>query len=65
MPINAPVQGSRRWRHVQAVLLRYGFDIVIEKNEIKEARRWLREELRMPLAEMDGRSVPELARLVL
>jgi hypothetical protein len=52
MPINRPGSSLERWRRVQAVLLRYGFESLLEKDEIKEAWRWLREELRLPLAQI-------------
>ncbi len=65
MPINNPVRNLQRWRHVQAVLLRYGFDILIDKEEIEEARQWLREKLHWRLGEFERRSVPERVRLML
>jgi hypothetical protein len=65
MPINRPGSSLQRWRQVQAVLLRYGFESLLDKDAIKEARRWLREELHLPLAQIEGRSQPERVRLML
>jgi ubiquinone biosynthesis protein len=65
MPITRPGSSVQRWRRVQAVLLRYGFESLPDKDGIKEARRWLREELNLPLAQIEGRSAPERVRLML
>ncbi|NPV07692.1 MAG: AarF/ABC1/UbiB kinase family protein [Anaerolineae bacterium] len=55
----------RRWREVQAVLLRYGFESLIEKDRIRTARQWLEKELHLRPADIEGRSAPERARLML
>ena len=65
MNILPPVRNWQRWREVQAVLLRYGFDMLIDQEEIQEARRFLRERLHLSLGEFNGRSLPERVRLML
>ena len=65
MIFSRPVRGIQRFRDVQAVLLRYGFDILIDQEEIKEVRRLLRDKLRLKIGEFSDRSVPERVRLML
>ncbi len=65
MPAGKRVRSLQRWRKVQAVLLRYGFDILIDQEEIREVRRFLHTRLRLPLGEFEGRSAPERVRLML
>ncbi len=65
MPPGKRVRSLQRWRKVQAVLLRYGFDILIDQEEIKEVRRFLHTKLRLPLGEFEDRSAPERVRLML
>ena len=65
MPNYNPVRGLRRWREVQAILLRYGFDLLIDREEIKEVRRFLQDRLGLSLGEFNDRSLPERVRLML
>jgi ubiquinone biosynthesis protein len=65
MPIHNPVRNLQRWRQVQSILLRYGFDVLIDQGEIKEARRFLHEKLHLSLGEFNDRSMPERVRLML
>ena len=65
MPGRNPVHNLQRWRQVQAVLLRYGFDILIDQDEIRETRRFLREKLHLAPGEFDDRNVPERVQLTL
>ncbi len=65
MPIHNPVRNLQRWRQVQSILLRYGFDVLIDQSEIKEARRFLHEKLHLSIGEFDDRSMPERVRLML
>ncbi len=65
MPPGRRVRSLQRWRKVQAVLLRYGFDILIDQDEVKEVRRFLHTKLRLPLGEFEDRSAPERVRLML
>ena len=59
------VRGLQRWRDVQAVLLRYGFDFLIDQEEIQDVRAWLRDRLHLPLGEFRERSLAERLRLML
>lgn len=61
----APLRNLQRWREVQAILLRYGFDILIGNEEVQEVRRLLHDRLRIPLGDLDTRSLPERVRLML
>jgi len=60
-----PVRNWQRWREVQAVLLRYGFDLLIDQEEIQEVRRLLREKLHVTIGEFSERSLPERVRMML
>ena len=65
MIFSRPVRGIQRLRDVQAVLLRYGFDILIDQEEIKEVRRLLRDKLHLKVGEFSDKSVAERVRLML
>lgn len=61
-----PIRNLQRWQQVQSVLLRYGFDILIENNEVKEVRRFLKDKFYLPLGKFDDeRNMPEKVRLML
>ena len=65
MIFSRPVRGIQRLRDVQAVLLRYGFDILIDQEEIKEVRRILRDKLNLKVGEFSDKSIPLRVRLML
>jgi ubiquinone biosynthesis protein len=65
MKMPSAVQNLQRWREIQALLLRYGFDMLLEQEELQEIRRTLHEKLRLPVGEFDERSLPERVRLLL
>jgi hypothetical protein len=48
-----PIRNIQRWRTVQAILLRYGFDFLIGREEIAEVRRFLHNTLRLPMGEFN------------
>jgi ubiquinone biosynthesis protein len=60
-----PIRNIQRWRTVQAILLRYGFDFLIGREEIAEVRRFLHNTLRLPMGEFNELSLPERVRLML
>jgi ubiquinone biosynthesis protein len=60
-----PIRNLQRWRYVQAVLLRYGFDFLIEREELKEVREVLSKRFKLPGRDLIGKSLPERARLML
>lgn len=65
MNFTRPVRSLIRWRDVQAILLRYGFGILIDQEDIQEVRRILREKFRIRIGDMDGRPPQERVRLML
>lgn len=65
MNLTRPVRSLIRWRDVQAILLRYGFGILIDQEDIQEVRRILREKFRIRIGDMDGRPPQERVRLML
>ena len=60
-----PVRSLIRWRDVQAILLRYGFGILIDQKDIQGVRRILQERFRIRIGDMDGRPPQERVRLML
>ena len=64
MKITQPVRNLQRLREVQGILLRYGFDILFEQEEIQEIRRILRNKLKLSLGEFDGKTMQERVRLM-
>lgn len=60
-----PIRNLQRWRVVQAALLHYGFDMLIDREEIVEVRRFVKETLHMPAGQFKGLSQPERIRLML
>jgi ubiquinone biosynthesis protein len=60
-----PIRNLQRWRTVQAILLRYGFDFLIGREEIAEVRRVLHHTLRLPMGEFNEYTLPERVRLML
>jgi ubiquinone biosynthesis protein len=60
-----PIRNIQRWRTVQAILLRYGFDFLIGREEIAEVRRFLHNTMRLPMGEFNELSLPERVRLML
>jgi ubiquinone biosynthesis protein len=65
MKIGNPIRNIQRWREVQAILLRYGFGMLIDREEIQDVRRVLHDKLRLPVGEFDNRGLPERVRLML
>ena len=64
----APIRNLRRWRELQAILFRYGFDVLIDTKEAKTIQSTLKT-LSLPLSIPDSRlqdlSVPERVRRML
>lgn len=50
---------------MQAILLRYGFDILIDQKDIQEARRILHDKFRIQVGDSGDRTLPERVRLML
>ncbi len=65
MVFKRPVRNWQRWREVQAILVRYGFDILIDKEEIQDVRTFLRDKLHLQVGKFDNLSLPERVRLML
>ncbi len=65
MPPIDTVRNIQRWGDVQAILLRYGFDILMDQEDIKEARRVLHEKFDLQVGEFEDRTVPERVCLML
>lgn len=63
--IKQPVRNIQRWREVQGILLRYGFDVLFDKKEISEIREVLKDKLKISVGEFDKLSTPERMRLML
>ena len=64
----SPIRNLRRWRELQAVLFRYGFDVLIDTKEAKTIQSTLKT-LSLPLSIPESRlqdlSVPERVRRML
>jgi ubiquinone biosynthesis protein len=60
-----PIRNIQRWRTVQAILLRYGFDFLIGREEIAEVRRFLHNSLHLPVGEFNEHTLPVRVRLML
>ena len=64
-----PVRNIRRWREVQAVLFRYGFDFLLDTKEIRSIQSLLNTRLNLPLSlpqsELAKFSLPQRVRLML
>lgn len=64
----SPIRNLRRWRELQAVLFRYGFDVLIDTKEAKTIQATLKT-LSLPLSIPESRlqdlSVPERVRRML
>jgi len=63
--VKHPMRSLQRWREIQSILARYGFDIFLDQNEIRVARSFLRDRLSLSIGEFEGRSQPERLRLML
>jgi len=60
-----PVRNLRRWRDIQVILLRYGFDFLIEQEELAEVRALLMKRFKLRGSEYLSLSLPERVRLML
>ena len=60
-----PVRNWQRWWQVQSIFLKYGFDILVDQDQINEIRRFLNEKLGREPGEFDQYSTPEKIRLML
>jgi ubiquinone biosynthesis protein len=60
-----PIRNLQRWRYMQAVLLRYGFDFLIEREELKEVREILSKRFHLPGSDLLKKSMPVRVRLML
>lgn len=60
-----PMRNLARWRDVQAVLVRYGFETLFDRDEIVEVRHWLQDHLHLAVGEFSDRTTPERLRMML
>jgi ubiquinone biosynthesis protein len=63
--VTSPIKNLKRWREVQVIMVRYGFDILFETQELQEIQKFLRDKVGISLKEPDHRSVQMRARLML
>lgn len=64
----APIRNIRRWRELQAILFRYGFDVLIDTKEartIQSTLKTLSLPLSIPQSRLQDLSVPERVRRML
>jgi len=40
-----PIRSLHRWREIQAILLRYGFDTFLDREQVRQPRIFVRERL--------------------
>ncbi len=62
--ITRPIQSLQRFRDVQTVLVRYGFDMLFEREEVQEIRKLLKEKLHLPVKDLEMKTFPERLRLM-
>ena len=62
--ITRPIQSLQRFRDVQTVLVRYGFDMLFEREEVQEIRKLLKEKLHFPVKDLEMKTFPERLRLM-
>lgn len=64
-----PIRNLRRWREVQSVLFRYGFDFLINQKEVRRIQTAINEKLNLsihlPQSELIKLSLPQRVRLML
>jgi ubiquinone biosynthesis protein len=65
MNLTRPVRNITRWRDIQAVLLKYGFDILFDREEIQDIRNLLKDRFKVSLGSFEGYSTPHKTRLML
>lgn len=65
MNLTRPVRSLARWRDVQVILLKYGFDILVDRAEIIDLRNLLQKRFKVSIGEFEGLSTPHKVRLML
>lgn len=60
-----PVRNLQRWWQVQSIFLKYGFDILVDQEQISEVRRFFNEKLGWKTGQFEQYSTPEKIRLML
>jgi ubiquinone biosynthesis protein len=65
MNLTRPVRSLARWRDVQVILLKYGFDILIDREEINDIRILLKKRLKVSIGSFEGLSTPHKVRMML
>jgi ubiquinone biosynthesis protein len=63
--VNNPIRNLQRYWQVQSIFLRYGFDILVDQNEINEARKFLYETFGGQPESFEQYSTPQKIRLML
>jgi ubiquinone biosynthesis protein len=65
MNVNNPIHSLQRYWQVQSIFLRYGFDILVDQDEINEARKFLNKTFGAEPQAFDQYSTPQKIRLML
>ncbi len=65
MNLSHPVRNLSRWRDIQVILLKYGFDILIDREEIQDIRNLLKKRFNVTLGSLEGATLPQKVRLML
>ncbi len=59
------IRNLQRYWQVQSIFLRYGFDIMVDQDEIQKVRQYIRDKRKRQPDEFDQYSTPERVRLML
>lgn len=59
------VRTLQRWWQVQSTFLRYGFDMLVDQNEVQKVRSYLKDKLHQKPHEFEAYSTPQKVRLML
>ena len=65
MNLTRPVRSLARWRDVQVILFKYGFDILIDREEINDIRDMVKKRFKVSIGSYEGLSTPHKVRLML
>jgi len=65
MNLTRNVRSLARWRDVQVILVKYGFDILIDREEINDIRFLLKKRLKVSIGSFEGLSTPHKVRIML